>query len=81
MTTTISGLRQDLFKIIDNSIRYNECINVTTKNGNAVIISEEEYNGLIATAQIMENKPLYEKILKGMKEDLEQCVAEKEVKF
>lgn len=81
MTTTISGLRQDLFKMIENSIRYNECINITTKNGNAVIISEEEYNGLVATAEITANKPLYEKVLDGMKEDPTLCVAENEVKW
>lgn len=81
MTTTISKLRQNLFDIIDTSIRYNEHINVTTKNGNAVILSEEEYNSLLATAEIMSNKKLYEKVVEGINEPLELCVAEKEVKW
>ena len=31
---------------------YNDVINVNTKKGNAVIMSEEEYNGLMETLHI-----------------------------
>lgn len=81
MKTTATALRQDLFNIIDTTIKYNEVVSITTKSGNAVLISEEEYNGLLATAEITQNKSLYEKVLYGMQEPLELCVAEKEVKW
>ena len=44
--TNITNLRKNLFEYIDQAITYNDVINVNTKKGNAVIMSEEEYNGL-----------------------------------
>ena len=44
--TNISVLRKNLFSSIDNVIEYNDSITVSTKNGNAVIISEAEYNAM-----------------------------------
>ena len=45
-TINISHLRKDLFNKIDNVIEFNDVITVTTEKGNAVIISEEDYNAL-----------------------------------
>ena len=47
--TNITNLRKNLFEYIDQAITYNDVINVNTKKGNAVIMSEEEYNGLMET--------------------------------
>ena len=47
--TNITNLRKNLYSMIDNAIKYDEPINVSTKNGNAIIMSEEEYNNLIET--------------------------------
>ena len=43
--TNITNFRQNVFDYINQAIEYNDIINVNTKNGNAVIMSEEEYNG------------------------------------
>ena len=40
--TNISVLRSNLFSSIDNVIEYNDSITVSTKKGNAIIISEDE---------------------------------------
>ncbi|MBQ0072483.1 MAG: hypothetical protein KBS81_11635 [Spirochaetales bacterium] len=74
--TNATSLRKDLFNLLEQTIKYNEILNVSTKEGNAIIISEEEYNGLLATAEIMSNPILYEKIKEGMDTSLEDCVAE-----
>ena len=68
--TNISVLRKNLFSSIDNVIEYNDSITVSTKNGNAVIISEAEYNAMLETIYLVSQKGLAEKIKKGEKEDI-----------
>ena len=77
----ITNFRKDIYKLLEQTIKYNEPINISTKNGNAVVLSEEDYRNLIATLEIESNKKLKEKILEGMKEDLKDCVPESEVEW
>ena len=62
LTLSISNLRKDIYKMIGRTIEYNEPIHVNTKEGNAVILSEEDYNGLIET--------VYLSSISGLKEEL-----------
>ena len=68
--TNISVLRKNLFSSIDNVIEYNDSITVSTKNGNAVIISEAEYNAMLETIYLVSQKGLVEKIKEGENEDI-----------
>ena len=68
--TNISVLRKNLFSFIENVIEYNDSITVSTKNWNAVIISEAEYNAMLETIYLVSQKGLAEKIKKGEKEDI-----------
>lgn len=79
--TSATALRKNLFGMLSNAIKYNETINVNTKDGNAVILSEEEYNGLIATLELSSNRTLRDKILAGKDESIEECVSMDEVNW
>ena len=68
--TNISVLRKNLFSSIDNVIEFNDTITVNTKKGNAVIISEEEYNAMLETIYLISQKGLLEKIKEGEEEDI-----------
>ena len=68
--TNISVLRKNLFSSVDNVIEYNDSITVSTKKGNAVIISEAEYNAMLETIYLVSQKGLVEKIKQGEKEDI-----------
>ena len=68
--TNISILRKNLFSFIDNVIKFNDSITVSTKNGNVVIISEAEYNAMLETIYLVSQKGLVEKIKEGEKEDI-----------
>ena len=65
-TTNASVLRKNLFGSLENVIEYNDSIIVNTKKGNAVIISEEEYNSMIETIYLASQRGL----LEGEKEDI-----------
>ena len=70
--TNISVLRKNLFSSIDNVIEFNDSITVSTKNGNAVIISETEYNAMLETIYLVSQKGLVEKIKSGEKENVSE---------
>lgn len=77
--TNITNFRKNIYTLLEQTIKYNEPISISTKNGNAIILSEDDYNNLIATLEIERNKQLKEDIIEGMKEPLENCIDENEV--
>ena len=79
--TSITALRKNLYSLIDSAVRFNEPINVVTKSGNAVIISEEEYKSLMETVHLLSIPGMKEKLLEGKATPIEDCVAEDEVKW
>lgn len=68
--TNISVLRKNLFSSIDNVIEYNDSITVNTKKGNAIIISEAEYNAMLETIYLISQKNLLNKTKEGEAEDI-----------
>lgn len=68
--TNITNFRKNAFEYINQAIEYNDVINISTKNGNAVIMSEEDYNGLMETLYLSSVPGLKERILDGEKESL-----------
>ena len=67
-TTNVTELRKNLFNTIDSVIKYNEPVQVTTNNGNSVLLSEEDYNALLETVYLMSQPELVSKIKEGEKE-------------
>ncbi|MDY6070190.1 MAG: type II toxin-antitoxin system Phd/YefM family antitoxin [Bacilli bacterium] len=67
-TTNVTELRKNLFSTVDSVIKFNEPVQVTTKNGNAILLSEEDYNALLETVYLMSQPGLVSKIKEGEKE-------------
>ena len=78
-TTTITNFRKNLYGMIDNTVRYNEPISIISKNGNAVIISEEEYNSLLETLFLTSIPGMKEKLVDGLNTPLDETVSEEDV--
>lgn len=79
--TNITSFRKNIYNLLEQTIKYNEPLNISTKNGNAIVLSEEDYNNLLATLEIERNKELKNDVIKGMKEDLKDCIPEDEVEW
>ena len=77
--TNITNFRKDIYKLLENTIKYNEPINVSTKDGNAVVLSEEDYNNLIETLYISSIPKLKEEIIKRKKSPDGDFIKEDEV--
>ena len=72
-TIKITHLRNNLFEILDNCVKYDKPVSINTKSGTAVLISEEEYNGLKETAYLSSLPGIKKRIVKGMKTPLSKC--------
>ncbi len=77
----ITNLRKNLFEYINQAVEFNDVINVNTKSGNAVIISEDDYNGLMETLYLSSNPAVKQEIVDGMKTPVEDCIPEDEVEW
>lgn len=80
-TTTITNFRKNVYAMVENTVRFNEPINITTKDGNAMLISEEEYLGLIETLHLASVPGMKEKLIAGLNTPLSDTVPEEEVEW
>ena len=65
--TTVTNFRKNVFEYVSNAIRFNDPVQVTTKEGTAVLLSEEDYNGLLASVEIMSVPGMAERIIEAGK--------------
>ena len=79
LNTNITQFRKNVFAMLENTIKYNEPINISTKSGNAILLSEEEYNGIMATLEVSSNAELKKTLIDGMNTPLSECIPEDEV--
>ena len=79
LNTNITQFRKNVFAMLENTIKYNEPINISTKSGNAILLSEEEYNGIMATIELSSNAELKKTLIDGMNTPLSECIPEDEV--
>lgn len=62
----ISNARDELYKLASSCIKYNDIVNISTKDGNVIMLSEDDYRSLIES--------LYLAGIKGVYEDIEEAV-------
>lgn len=73
--TNVTIFKKNLYSYLRDVIDFKDIINVSTKHGNAIVISEEEYNGMIATISLGSDPVMKKKIVVGLHTNLEDCEA------
>lgn len=81
LNTNASNFRKNLFNYLEMTIDYNNIINVNTKKGNVIILSEDEYNGLMETLYLNSIPGMKEKLEEGVNAKIEDCLPESEVEW
>lgn len=79
LTTTVTNFRKDIYNLLEQTIKFNEPVTVSTKNGNAVVLSEDEYNGMVETLYLYSVPELKEQLKEDMNAPLSEFVSEDEV--
>lgn len=79
--TTAKNFRDNLSEMIDELIKSNEQLKVTTEMGNVIVLSEAHYNGIMETLRIYSNPQEKEKIIEGLHTTVDDCVSEDEINW
>ncbi|MEW6623957.1 MAG: type II toxin-antitoxin system Phd/YefM family antitoxin [Bacillota bacterium] len=66
--------RNNFFKLIDEAITTHEPIFITSKTGNVVVMSEEDYRAIQETLYLCSIPGMREKIIAGINTPLDECV-------
>lgn len=68
ITVTATDARSNLFQIVKKTARGHVPTKISSKEGNVVLISEEDYESLIETAELLSISGFKESIAKSDKE-------------
>lgn len=69
MTVTTTEARQNLFRLVRKSVKGHVPIRIASKEGGAVLISEEDYEGLLETLELL-SVPGLRKSIREAREDI-----------
>lgn len=72
--SNITNFRQNVFKVLESITSCNEQFTITTKDGNAVILSEQDYNDLMDSVYNLSNPDVKDIIITGLNTPLEDCI-------
>ncbi|MCL2432939.1 MAG: type II toxin-antitoxin system Phd/YefM family antitoxin [Clostridia bacterium] len=79
VNTNVTNFRKNIFGMLEQTIKYNEPVNISTKDGNAVVLSEEDYNGLMETLYLCSIPGMKEQLKEGQNTPIAECIPEDEV--
>lgn len=79
--TTITNFRKNIFTFIEQAVKFHDVVNISTKSGNAVVMSEDDYNSLTETLYLKSVPGLVDSIKEASQEPLKECVPADEVEW
>lgn len=79
--TNVTNARKNLYDLINMAIDDSEVINISTKNGNAVMISEADYNALIETLYLSSDPEYKQSLIDGLNTPISECISEEDVEW
>lgn len=71
--TNATNFRKNMFEYLNQAVMYNDVININTKNGNAVVMSEEDYNALMETLYLTSVPGMKARLEEGLATPIEEC--------
>ena len=77
----ITNARKELYNLVENVNLYNEPARIVSKKGNAVLVSEDDWNALQETVYLNSIPGMAQSLIEGRDTPIEQCVAEDEVEW
>jgi len=71
MSLSVTDARRDIYNII-KAVQNSDAVTITSKDGNAVLVSEEEWNGIKETLYLLSIPGMLESILESSREDVSE---------
>lgn len=77
----ITNARKELYNLVEDVNLYSEPTLIVSKKGNAVLISESDWNAIRETIYLNSIPGIVESIKEGMDTAIEDCVPEEDVEW
>lgn len=74
-TIPVTSARRDIFNIIEQTIVNSEPIQITSKNGDVVMLSADDWSAIQETLYLVQIPGMRESILDGSSEPISECKA------
>jgi len=72
-TLNATDARSKLYALIDKTAKTHKPITITGKRGNAVLLSEDDWNAINETLYLVSIPRMRESICEGMENNLDEC--------
>ena len=77
----ITNARKELYNLVEDVNLYSEPALIVSKKGNAVLVSESDWNAIQETVYLNSIPGMSESIQKGMDTPIEDCISEENVEW
>ena len=77
-TVNVTEARANLYKLIDDASASHEPVVITGKRGNAVLLSEDDWNAINETLYLLSVPGMRGSIIEGMQENFDETSTELE---
>ena len=80
-TINITNARKELYNLVEDVNLYSEPALIVSKKGNAVLVSESDWNAIQETVYLNTIPGMVESIRRGMDTSIEDCISEENVEW
>lgn len=80
-TIPVTSARRDIFNIIEQTIVNSEPIQITSKNGDVVMLSMDDWSVIQETLYLVQIPGMRESILAGSSEPISECKTLEDIGF
>lgn len=77
----ITNARKELYNLVENVNRYSEPTLIVSKKGNAVLLSEEDWNAIQETIYLNSIPEMAKSLIDGKESSLDDCLTEDEIEW
>ena len=77
----ITNARKELYNLVEDVNLYSEPALIVSKKGNAVLVSESDWNAIQETVYLNTIPGMVESIRRGMDTSVEDCISEENVEW
>ena len=75
-TINVTGARAKLYQLIDETVNSHEPVMIKSKRGNAVLLSERDWNAISETLYLVSLSGMRQSIQDGLNEKIADCSKE-----
>ncbi len=75
----VTNARANLYKLLEETNKSHEPVQITGKKNNAVLVSEEDWDSIQETLYLTSISGMRESIIEGMNTPVDECIEEIEL--